>query len=395
MATSPIYSWPEPDNTDLVKNGALAIRTLGNAIDTTMGTMVAKTVVDAKGDLIAGTAADTVNRLAVGNNGETLVADSSTSTGLRYQATQAAGKNYLINGGQDIWQRGTTFSSAQYTSDRWFITSSSGTLVGSRSTDVPTSPYFQYSYSMAGTSAQNVQIYQNIESANSTLFAGQSVTLSVWAKNSAGTTKLSYVGLYPTAVDNFTSTTTDVSGDLTATSWSGSWTKYSVTFTANALATRGYKIILYRNGTETSTTLLTGIQLEIGSVATAFTRAGGTIQGELAACQRYYQRFNDAATSATSYANGQASSTTAAYFILNLLTTMRVKPTTLDVNLIRATDYNTGFTPSGSFSIYSGGTSPEKVALTASTFTGLTQYRAYVLESAGSTAAYIGIGAEL
>jgi hypothetical protein len=84
MATSPIYSWPEPDNTDLVKNGALAIRTLGNAIDTTMGTMVAKTIIDAKGDLIAASAADTPARLAVGANGETLVADSSTSTGLKW-----------------------------------------------------------------------------------------------------------------------------------------------------------------------------------------------------------------------------------------------------------------------------------------------------------------------
>ena len=84
MATSPIYSWPEPDNTDLVKNGALAIRTLGNAIDTTMGTMVAKTIIDAKGDVIAGTAADTAARLAVGNNGETLVADSSAATGLKW-----------------------------------------------------------------------------------------------------------------------------------------------------------------------------------------------------------------------------------------------------------------------------------------------------------------------
>jgi len=110
MATSPIYSWPEPDNTDLVKNGALAIRTLGNAIDTTMGTMVAKTVVDAKGDLIAGTAADTVNRLAVGSNGESLVADSSTSTGLRYQADYAAGKNAIINGAFNVWQRGTSVS---------------------------------------------------------------------------------------------------------------------------------------------------------------------------------------------------------------------------------------------------------------------------------------------
>lgn len=90
MATSPIYSWPEPDNTDLVKNGALAIRTLGDAIDTTMGTMVAKTIVDAKGDLIAATAADTVARLAVGTNGQTLVADSTASTGLKW-ATPASG----------------------------------------------------------------------------------------------------------------------------------------------------------------------------------------------------------------------------------------------------------------------------------------------------------------
>jgi hypothetical protein len=86
MATSPIYSWPEPDNTDLVKNGALAIRTMGDAIDTTMGTMVAKTIVDAKGDIIAATAADTVSRLAVGTNGQTLVADSSTATGLKWAA---------------------------------------------------------------------------------------------------------------------------------------------------------------------------------------------------------------------------------------------------------------------------------------------------------------------
>jgi hypothetical protein len=92
MATSPIYSWPEPDNTDLVKNGALAIRTLGDAIDTTMGTMVAKTIIDAKGDLIAGSAADTALRLAVGTNGQTLVADSTASTGLKWATPAGGGK---------------------------------------------------------------------------------------------------------------------------------------------------------------------------------------------------------------------------------------------------------------------------------------------------------------
>ena len=97
MATSPIYSWPEPDNTDLVKNGALAIRTLGDAIDTTMGTMVAKTIVDAKGDLIAATAADTVARLAVGTNGQTLVADSSTATGLKWAAASSGAMTLIQN----------------------------------------------------------------------------------------------------------------------------------------------------------------------------------------------------------------------------------------------------------------------------------------------------------
>lgn len=36
MATSPNYAWTEPDDTAFVKNGALAIRTLGNAIDSTV-----------------------------------------------------------------------------------------------------------------------------------------------------------------------------------------------------------------------------------------------------------------------------------------------------------------------------------------------------------------------
>ena len=36
MANSPVYGWSEPDDTSYVKNGALAMRTLGNAIDTTV-----------------------------------------------------------------------------------------------------------------------------------------------------------------------------------------------------------------------------------------------------------------------------------------------------------------------------------------------------------------------
>lgn len=95
MASTPIYNWPTPDNTGLVKNGALDMRTLGDAIDTTMGTMVAKTIVDAKGDLIAATAADTVARLAVGTNGQVLTADSTAATGLKW-ATPAGGGGKVL-----------------------------------------------------------------------------------------------------------------------------------------------------------------------------------------------------------------------------------------------------------------------------------------------------------
>ena len=87
MATSPIYSWPEPDNTDLVKNGALAIRTMGNAIDTTMGTMTPKSTYTAKGSIAAATAASTPANLAVGANNTFLRANSSTATGLEYAGT--------------------------------------------------------------------------------------------------------------------------------------------------------------------------------------------------------------------------------------------------------------------------------------------------------------------
>ena len=86
--------------------------------------MVNNSLVDAKGDILTATANDTPARLAVGANGYTLVADSSTSTGLAYSPTFFAGKNKIINGDFGIWQRGTSFSNPSngaYTADRWAI----------------------------------------------------------------------------------------------------------------------------------------------------------------------------------------------------------------------------------------------------------------------------------
>lgn len=95
MASTTNYSWSTPDDTALVKDGAAAIRSLGSAIDSTVftnaSTAINKTIVDAKGDIIAATAADTVARLASsGVNDQVLTIDTSTATGLKW-ATVAAG----------------------------------------------------------------------------------------------------------------------------------------------------------------------------------------------------------------------------------------------------------------------------------------------------------------
>ena len=111
MATTTNYGWTTPDDTALVKDGAAAIRSLGTSIDTTVfnnaSAGIAKTIVDAKGDLIAATAADTVSRLAVGTNDQVLVADSTTATGLKWGSV-ASGANWsLLNAG------GTSLTGAQ------------------------------------------------------------------------------------------------------------------------------------------------------------------------------------------------------------------------------------------------------------------------------------------
>ena len=99
MATTTNYGWTTPDDTALVKDGASAIRTLGTAIDTTTfnnaAAAIAKTIVDAKGDIIAATAADTVSRLAVGTNDQVLTADSTAATGLKWAAPAAGGMTLI------------------------------------------------------------------------------------------------------------------------------------------------------------------------------------------------------------------------------------------------------------------------------------------------------------
>jgi hypothetical protein len=102
MPSTTNYGWSTPADSDLVKDGAAAIRTLGSSIDTTVfnnaSAGIPKTIVDAKGDLIAATASDTVSRLAVGTNGQVLTADSTAATGLAWGSPSAGGMTSLASG---------------------------------------------------------------------------------------------------------------------------------------------------------------------------------------------------------------------------------------------------------------------------------------------------------
>jgi hypothetical protein len=92
------YGFVMPTSTDLVTDLPADFDVFGQAVDNQMLTnanaAISKSIVDAKGDIIAATAADTVSRLAVGANGTILTADSTAATGIKW-ATPAASASGL------------------------------------------------------------------------------------------------------------------------------------------------------------------------------------------------------------------------------------------------------------------------------------------------------------
>jgi len=139
MANTTNYNWETPDDTDLVKDGAAAIRTLGSSIDTTTknlnpetttgdiayrsatanvntrlalgtagqvlrvnsgatapewATTADQTPLTTKGDLFGFDTADA--RIPIGTNGHVLTADSTQSLGLKWAAPASAGGMDLV-----------------------------------------------------------------------------------------------------------------------------------------------------------------------------------------------------------------------------------------------------------------------------------------------------------
>lgn len=220
MATTTNYSWSTPDDTALVKDGAAAIRSLGSAIDSTVFTnasaAISKTIVDAKGDIIAATAADTVSRLAVGANDTVLTADSTAATGLKW-ATAAAGGMTLLST-TTISGTTTTISSINQTYKDLYITAQNVTCTANfdlrfRTNAASECNYVQL-YSTSSSAANTIGyndsfLYlggSNVGAANKVLAAGGNNSFALTIFDYASTTShktFSAVSLYRESGSSF------------------------------------------------------------------------------------------------------------------------------------------------------------------------------------------------
>jgi hypothetical protein len=267
MATTTNYGWAEPDNTSLVRNGAQDIRILGDAIDAS------------------------VWNIGYGQ----------------------AGKNKIINGNFGIWQRGTSLVGAGYIADRFQSVVTTTTVTQSQQAFTPgaapvagyESQYFYRAVTVTGgTAGSRALVQQAIEDVRT--FAGNTVTVSFYAKAASGTPKIG-VELAQVFGSGGSSAVTGIGA--TAVTISTSWTRYTVTASVPSITGKtigtgsSLNVILWIDagadfaarassiGNQSGTFDIWGVQAEYGSKATPFqTASGGSPQAELAMCQRYYWR---------------------------------------------------------------------------------------------------------
>lgn len=205
------------------------------------------------------------------------------------QADVKANRRMNINGDLRIWQRGTGPIGEGFLADRYIglnLTSHS------RSADTPSNTGFPYSISFGHSSAAYPLIYHRLEANDSFRALGKHITLSFWAKNVSGSAAIYVDFLNANASDNWTSNTIWNTPPQTNIPTS-TWTYYSFTssIVAPAGVANGLGFYIPRNNVSAATTLVTGMQLEVGTAPSEFEFRD--YADELTLAQRYYCRSFD------------------------------------------------------------------------------------------------------
>jgi len=334
MANTTNFNWETPDDTDLVKDGAAAMRTLGNSIDTSF--------VDLKG----------------GTTGQLLAKASGTDLDYTWTtpavgSTYVAGKNAFYNAAFDIWQRGTSFigTAYNYTADRWLGFRGAFAAGATFTRATSTQAGFQYALKCqrdsGNTGTDVLHLRQGLETIDSLRFAGQTVTLSFYAKAGANFSPTSsilvstvYQGEGTDQATNNMTGWTGVTANAQNNTLTTSWQRFTQTVSVSSAKTQiGVGFTYTPTGTAGAddSYQITGVQIEIASTASAFSRQTGSIALELEACQRYYWIFRrDTAQFGLMGNTGYASTAAIARFALTLPVSLRTTPTAIDTANIAA-----------------------------------------------------------
>jgi hypothetical protein len=311
-----------------------------------------------------------------------------------------AGKNKIINGDMGIWQRGTSITPASgygYGADRWRTFSyGASTSTISRQTFTPgTAPVAGYEgtfFLRVNSTSAGTFLSQPIEDVRT--FAGQTVNVSFYAKVG---TALSTVSLAFDQTFGAGGSSTVNTVIASSQSFTTSWARYSYSIavpsiSGKTIGTSSFLDFTITLGAINNALDIWGVQVEAGSVATAFQTATGTIQGELAACQRYYYRQGGDSPYNPQAVGGSSNSTTM-FGLLVLPVKMRVAPSAVDYSLVGAANF--GGSVVGVTTLIIDATSTTTILLKGTVASGLSTNVPGALLNINNTSGFIAFSAEL
>jgi hypothetical protein len=256
-----------------------------------------------------------------------------------------AGKNKIINGDFGIWQRGTSFANSlngAYSADRFLniYDGTGATRAISQQTFTPgTAPvagyeskyFFRFNQTVAGTGGSFNIVEQPIEDVQT--YAGQTISISFWVKSDSSRVigNVDVGQNFGSGGSGFVATNATLTTGSTTVGSTWQRITYSVSVPGISGKTIGtsssLNIRIWLPANSTFTLDFWGVQVESGSVATPFTTATGTLQGELAAAMRYYQAIVPTTSYQDIIAGSSNDQTTWCRYPYKFPVPMRVVPT--------------------------------------------------------------------